>query len=100
MEREVPAAGGARDADAAGADEGRRDAIIEFISARGIGVNVHYIPMPMLTLFKDRGYRMSDYPKTYELYANEITLPLYNGLSDESIAEVIQTVRDAVAAIA
>lgn len=81
----------------AGADEARRDAIIDFISARGIGVNVHYIPMPMLTLFKNRGYVMADYPKTYELYANEITLPLYNGLSDESIAEVIAAVRDAVA---
>lgn len=84
----------------AGASESRRDAIIEFISARGIGVNVHYIPMAMLTLFKNRGYDIADYPKTYELYANEITLPLYNGLSDESIAEVIQAVRDAVAATA
>lgn len=80
-----------------GVDEARRDAIIDFISARGIGVNVHYIPMPMLTLFKSRGYLMSDYPKTYELYANEITLPLYNGLTDEQIAEVVAAVQDAVA---
>ncbi len=84
----------------AGADEARRDAIIDLISARGIGVNVHYIPMAMLTLFKSRGYQMADYPKTYELYSNEITLPLYNGLSDEHIAEVIAAVRDAVEATA
>ncbi len=84
----------------AGADEARRDAIIDYLSARGIGVNVHYIPMAMLTLFKDRGYRMADYPKTYELYANEITLPLYNGLSDSQIDEVIATVRAAVEATA
>lgn len=84
----------------AGADEARRDAIIDYLSARGIGVNVHYIPMAMLTLFKERGYVMADYPKTYELYANEITLPLYNGLSDEQIDEVIATVRAAVEATA
>lgn len=48
-----------------GADEARRDAIIQHLSDVGIGVNVHYIPMAMLTLFKDRGYRMADYPKTY-----------------------------------
>jgi dTDP-4-amino-4,6-dideoxygalactose transaminase len=82
----------------AGVDEARRDAIIRYISDREIGVNVHYIPMPMLTLFKERGYDMSDYPKTYELYANEITLPLYNGLTDDQIDEVIAAVRSAVAA--
>jgi len=61
-----------------------------------VGVNVHYIPMAMLTLFKNRGYRIEDYPKTYELYSNEITLPLYNGLTDEQIDEVISVVAAAV----
>lgn len=84
----------------AGADESRRDAIIQHLADAGIGVNVHYIPMAMLTLFKDRGYRMADYPKTYELYANEITLPLYNSLTEEQIAEVIAGVRAAVEATA
>jgi len=80
----------------AGADEDRRDAIIQHISEAGVGVNVHYIPMAMLTLFKNRGYRIEDYPKTYELYSNEITLPLYNGLTDEQIDEVISVVAAAV----
>ena len=84
----------------AGADEARRDAIMQYLTHAGVGVNVHYIPMPMLTLFKDRGYTMSDYPKTYELYSDEISLPLYNGLSDAHIAEVIETVRAAVEATA
>lgn len=80
----------------AGADEARRDRIIEAIAAREVGVNVHYIPMPMLTLFRERGYVMSDYPVTYSLYQNEITLPLYNGLSDDKIDEVISAVVAAV----
>jgi dTDP-4-amino-4,6-dideoxygalactose transaminase len=79
-----------------GADENRRDRIIESIAERGVGVNVHYIPMPMLTLFKNRGYRIEDYPVTYALYANEITLPLYNGLPDDQIDEVIRAVIDSV----
>ena len=83
----------------AGADEDRRDAIIDRISQAGVGVNVHYIPMPMLTLWQRLGYRMADYPKTYELYANEITLPLYNGLTAEQQDEVIRVVRDAVEAV-
>jgi dTDP-4-amino-4,6-dideoxygalactose transaminase len=80
----------------AGADEARRDRIIAAISAEGVGVNVHYIPMAMLTLFRSMGYRIEDYPKTFALYQNEITLPLYNGLTDAQVDEVIRVVVDAV----
>ena len=79
-----------------GADEQRRDRIITAISEAGVGVNVHYIPMAMLTLFRERGYDIADYPKTYELYANEITLPLYNTLTEQQVAEVIHAVVRAV----
>jgi dTDP-4-amino-4,6-dideoxygalactose transaminase len=79
-----------------GADEARRDAIIAAISAAGVGVNVHYIPMAMLTLFRSRGYDIGDHPNTYRLYENEITLPLYNGLTDAQVDEVIAVVRAAV----
>ncbi len=84
----------------ASADEQRRDRIITAIAEAGVGVNVHYIPMAMLTLFKDRGYRIADYPKTYQLYANEITLPLYNTLTEDQVAEVIHVVASAVEATA
>ena len=80
----------------AGADEQRRDRIITAIAEAGVGVNVHYIPMAMLTLFRDRGYDIADYPKTYELYSNEITLPLYNSLTEDQVAEVIHAVVRAV----
>ncbi len=76
----------------AGATESERDAIIQRIAAQGVGVNVHYIPMAMLTLFKNLGYRMEDYPMTYSLYCNEITLPLYNGLTEEQVARVAESV--------
>jgi len=72
--------------------EVQRDQIIKTISEKDIGVNVHYIPMPMLTLFKDLGYKMDDYPNTYKLYANEISLPLYNNLTTEQQQCVIDTV--------
>lgn len=75
--------------------EVQRDAIIQQISSKGIGVNVHYIPMPMLTLFKNMGYKMEDYPNTYKLYANEISLPVYNGLTREQLNAVIEVVIEA-----
>ncbi|MFN0173371.1 MAG: DegT/DnrJ/EryC1/StrS family aminotransferase [Saprospiraceae bacterium] len=76
--------------------ETQRDIIIDRISERGVGVNVHYIPMPMLTLFRNLGYLMEDYPNTYELYKGEISLPVYNGLKAEEIDYVIRSVVAAV----
>jgi len=76
--------------------EEQRDGIIQRISEQGVGVNVHYIPMPILTLFKNLGYRMEDYQNTYALYKGEITLPLYNGLTAGQIAQVISTVKSCV----
>ncbi|MDX1940151.1 MAG: DegT/DnrJ/EryC1/StrS family aminotransferase [Saprospiraceae bacterium] len=75
-----------------GITEQQRDAIIQAISEQGVGVNVHYIPMAMLTLFKNRGYDIKDYPMTYHHYAREITLPVYNGLTEKQVAYVIEAV--------
>jgi dTDP-4-amino-4,6-dideoxygalactose transaminase len=77
----------------AGADETQRDAVIDQMAHKGIGVNVHYIPMAMFTLFRERGYCVDDYPKTYELYRNEVSLPVYNGLTEEKVMRVIDAVR-------
>ncbi len=79
-----------------GISEAQRDTVIQRISERGVGVNVHYIPMPMLTLFKNLGYRMEDYPNTYELYKGEISLPIYNGLTVEQVDYVVKAVCNSV----
>ncbi len=80
----------------AGASEAERDAIIQRIAEQGVGVNVHYIPMPMLTLFKRLGYCIEDYPQTYRLYANEITLPVYNGLTEDQVSRVEYVCRNSI----
>jgi dTDP-4-amino-4,6-dideoxygalactose transaminase len=75
-----------------GINEAQRDEIINLISTTGVSVNVHYIPMAMLTLFRNLGYNINDYPNTFRLYENEISLPIYNGLSDEQVDYVIDAV--------
>lgn len=75
-----------------GIDEEGRNRMMRLIAEDGIGVNVHYVPMPMLTLFRNKGYQMSDYPNAFALYANEITLPVYNGLGEENARTVAQSV--------
>jgi dTDP-4-amino-4,6-dideoxygalactose transaminase len=76
-------------------NEKQRDLMIQSISDEGVGVNVHYIPMAMLTLFKNLGYDINNYPNTYKLYCNLITLPVYNGLKDEQLQRVVDSVINA-----
>lgn len=75
--------------------ETQRDEMIKLITEDGIGVNVHYIPMAMLTLFKKLGYKIEDYPNTYNLYHNLITLPVYNGLSEDKLSRIVHSVSKA-----
>lgn len=64
-----------------GFSEERRNMVIEKMGERGIATNVHFMPLPMFTLYRDLGYKLEDYPNAYAQYANELTLPLYTKLS-------------------
>ena len=72
--------------------EEQRDLIIEEITLKGIAVNVHFIPMPMLSVFKSRGYKIEDYPVAYNNYSREISLPIYPQLTSEHIDYICETV--------
>lgn len=74
--------------------EAQRDAIIDEIAQLGVAVNVHFIPMPMLTLFKNLRYKIEDYPVAFDNYSREISLPIYPQLSSEQVDYVIQSVID------
>ena len=79
--------------------ESERDLIIDEIAKTGVAVNVHFIPMPMLTLFKNLGYKIEDYPNTYKNYACEISLPIYPQLTNDQVSYIIDTVIDAYKSI-
>ena len=68
-----------------GIDENVRNSIIIKMAERGIATNVHYKPLPLLTAYRNLGFDIKDYPNSYNLYKNEITLPLYSKLTDEEI---------------
>lgn len=75
-----------------GISEEQRDEIIKKISEQEIAVNVHFVPLPMLTLFKNEGYDIKDYPQSYANYCNEISLPVYPQLTDEAVRMVADAV--------
>lgn len=75
--------------------ENQRDAMIDEISKSDIAVNVHFIPMPMLSYFKSLGYNIEDFPQSFENYKNEISLPVYPQLNEKSVDFIIETVINA-----
>lgn len=76
--------------------EARRDAIMQRIFEQEVSVNVHFIPLPMLTAYKNMGYKISDYPVTYDNYSREISLPVYYNLTDEQVQQVCDAVVKAI----
>ncbi|MBL0343209.1 MAG: DegT/DnrJ/EryC1/StrS aminotransferase family protein [Bacteroidetes bacterium] len=76
--------------------ETQRDAIIQKIFDQNVSVNVHFIPLPLLTFYKNCGFNISDYPKTYEMFSQEISLPVFYDLTNEQLAKVCEAVTLAV----
>lgn len=82
-----------------GVTEKQRDEIIFKMSEKGVAANVHYIPLPLLTVYKSLGYKIDDYPNAYRQYACEISLPVYFDLTDEQVAEVIRVTKESVSEV-
>ncbi|MDD7792968.1 DegT/DnrJ/EryC1/StrS family aminotransferase [Clostridium sp. 'White wine YQ'] len=81
-----------------GFNETKRNLLIQRLAELGIGTNVHYKPLPMLTLYKNLGLDIKDYPNAYAQYENEITLPVYTTLkledADYIAKEVVKIVNE------
>jgi dTDP-4-amino-4,6-dideoxygalactose transaminase len=76
--------------------EAQRDEIIARIFEKQVSVNVHFIPVPMMSFYVKNGYDIKNYPNSFALYANEISLPVYMNLSDEQVKLVIDAVVSSV----
>lgn len=75
-------------------DEQQRDQIIQGIFGHEVAVNVHFVPLPMMTYYREAGYRMENYPVACDNYAREISLPVYYDLTEEMADTVIHAVVD------
>ena len=62
-------------------NEKDRDIIINKMTDKNISLNVHFIPIIMQPFYKKLGYNIKDFPNTYNMFKNEISLPFYSKLS-------------------
>jgi Predicted pyridoxal phosphate-dependent enzyme apparently involved in regulation of cell wall biogenesis len=66
-----------------------RNQFILKMAEKGVATNVHYKPLPMHTAYINLGFDIKDYPNAYNLYKNQMTLPLHTCLTDDDVEYVL-----------
>jgi len=82
-----------------GVSEDQRDEIIQGIFDRDVSVNVHFRPVPMTSYYKSLGYNIHNYPKSYDLFSREISLPVFYDLTMDQVDLVVKAVVSAVSEV-
>lgn len=77
----------------------RRRALYDFLHARGILANVHYIPVHRLPFYRRRGAADKLLPAAEAYYAGALSLPMHAALTDADVRRVIAAVREGLDAI-
>jgi len=74
-----------------------RDAVYDAMREKNIGVQVHYKPIYLFSLYKDKyGYRKGLCPVAENYYDNALTLPLFSSMSDDDVKYVVKTLLECI----
>lgn len=71
-------------------------AVFEFLRARGIGVNLHYIPVHTQPYYKGMGFADDDFPQAMQYYREAISLPMFSALSFDDQDKVVAALTEAL----
>lgn len=63
--------------------------VFEGLREKGIGVNVHYIPVHLQPYYAAMGFQQGDFPESEQYYSEAISLPMYPNLSEEDQDRVV-----------
>ena len=70
----------------------KKTMVFERLRQRGLGVQVHYIPVHLQPYYQHLGYKQGLCPNAEDFYQKEISLPLYPSMADGDIEYTIETV--------
>lgn len=71
-----------------------RREVFDYLREHGIGVNVHYIPVPSQPYYKDMGFSEKDYPNGLSYYNEAISLPLFPKMTKQEQDKVVSVLKD------
>jgi dTDP-4-amino-4,6-dideoxygalactose transaminase len=60
---------------------------------RGIGTQVHYIPLPMQPYYRDRGWDPAAFPGALRYYERTLSLPLFPAMHEHDVDRVVDALR-------
>jgi UDP-4-amino-4,6-dideoxy-N-acetyl-beta-L-altrosamine transaminase len=63
--------------------------VFEFLRQQGIGVNLHYIPVHTQPYYQQMGFKVGDFPQAERYYAEAISLPLFQTMTERQQNEVV-----------
>ena len=66
-----------------------RAEVMREMRARGIGTQVHYIPLPMHPYYRDRGWDPALFPGALRYYERTLSLPLFPAMRDDDVDRVV-----------
>ena len=70
-----------------------RGQIFRALRAENIGVSVHYIPVHLHPYYRTQfGHREGEYPVAEAAYQRLISLPMFHGMTDADVADVVEAV--------
>lgn len=76
---------------------GGRDEIISALRAENIGTNVHYPPVHLHSYYrKNFGYKGGEYPIAEAASERLVSLPMFHGMTDEDVENVIEAVEKVI----
>jgi len=75
-------------------DSSKRDELMEHLKQRGIMNKVYFNPIHLKTIFKKRGSKEGDLPKTEELSKRVVNLPLYPEITKEDLDYIIESIKE------
>lgn len=79
------------------ADRSKRDTVREQLTAKGVQTSIHYRPVHLFEIYRDRfGYKRGDLPLTEWVAEHELTLPLYPGMSEEDVSYVSKSLKQSL----
>jgi UDP-4-amino-4,6-dideoxy-N-acetyl-beta-L-altrosamine transaminase len=71
-----------------------RKTIYQALHEKGIGVNVHYIPIHIQPYYQNLGFKVGDFPHAEAFYENALTIPLYPGMTADEQDKVISALQE------
>lgn len=81
------------------ADPKKRRAVFEGLRSRGIGVQVHYLPVYRHPYYQKLGYKKGLCPNAEAFYAGEISIPIFPKLTDAQQKQVAKTLAEVLRSV-